>query len=291
MEKISDIIDNIKVREDVLTFVSELEEGYLEYLRLLKSYGEDFVELYLSSFREYEISATINDGTHIPFQTVFRMNSVRQKSIDNAVSMIEQDFSFNEGMLHNVHKKLMEKDKRDYIVKGKYRQKSAELGYFTTDENGKRKGVVLYEAPSPELVPEMMQEVLNFYNSEIDFNEQLKHPFLQAAVAHALVIHIQPYMDGNGRISRVLHHTKLWQHANDILGINLSSPALYFTSNYMLSRKGYRGKIDEINKNALNNEAWNRWFSYNLGIIYEKLTQLNNEIGMLKMIYENSRSR
>lgn len=299
MEKITDIISNIKVQDDVLTFINELEEGYFEYLRLLESYGEDFILLYLSAYRELELVSTleINSGTSL--SAMFHRKITRGDSIMKAIDWIKHDYTLSTKGLHAIHKEVMKNDNRNYLVKGKFRKDPAaigsfmldEAGEFAKDENGEKIGIVKYLAPPAEEVPQMMQEVLDFFNNEMDINEQLRHPYLQSAVAHALVVHVQPYMDGNARTARVLHHVKLWQHAYENLGINISAPALYLSGDYMFSRSSYRGKIDLINDNVLNNEAWNVWLNYNLSIIYGKLGYLTNEIALLKRMYDTSKRR
>ena len=57
-----------------------------------------------------------------------------------------------------------------------------------------------YVPPSPELLPELMEDLVRFCNSE------RLSPLAQAAIAHAQFETIHPFVDGNGRAGRALIH-------------------------------------------------------------------------------------
>ena len=68
---------------------------------------------------------------------------------------------------------------------------------------GRTRAVAEFEGPPHERVPEMMDDLVRFAR-RVDV-----HPVLQAAVAHAQFLTIHPYVDGNGRIGRLLIHKLL----------------------------------------------------------------------------------
>lgn len=292
MGEINEIISQIKVEEDIKEYIADVEQNYFEYLQLLTSYGEDFVKKFLHVYKdqEYMFSNQMEGDSNLA--SMFRIHLSRyDDSIKRAVDLIRRDYAISAKDLHGIHKRVMRGEQREYIVKGRYRDNQAHVGYFTTNEQGERVGHIVYTPPPPEQVPEMMQEVLDFYNSCTDINEQLDHPFLQAAVTHALILHVQPYMDGNSRTARVLQHAKLWQHAYELHGINLISPALYLSGQYSMSRKSYRGKVDLIDQNPFDSEAWNQWLNYSLSLMYSTLVHISEEIKTLKAMYDNSHRR
>lgn len=70
---------------------------------------------------------------------------------------------------------------------------------------GRGAGVVTYLPPPPALVPELMDEVMEFANTtatQID-------PLVAAAVTSFGFVFVHPFMDGNGRLSRFLFHQAL----------------------------------------------------------------------------------
>ncbi|HSI61365.1 MAG TPA: Fic family protein [Ideonella sp.] len=81
---------------------------------------------------------------------------------------------------------------------------------FRTEQNwlrGPARGAagVSYLPPPPDLVPELMQGLMDFANAaprEMD-------PIVAAAIASFGFVFIHPFMDGNGRLSRFLFHQAL----------------------------------------------------------------------------------
>jgi hypothetical protein len=81
---------------------------------------------------------------------------------------------------------------------------------FRTEQNwlrGPARGApgVTYIPPPPEMVPELMNELLSFANNaprEVD-------PITAASVASFGFVFIHPFLDGNGRLSRFLFHHAL----------------------------------------------------------------------------------
>jgi Fic family protein len=64
---------------------------------------------------------------------------------------------------------------------------------------GGRANEVLYEPPPPELVPELMRELMARLNDEDELPAVVR-----AAVAHLNLVQIHPFQDGNGRMGRAL---------------------------------------------------------------------------------------
>lgn len=59
----------------------------------------------------------------------------------------------------------------------------------------------VYEGPAPELVPGLMDELVEWLNDgDLD-----SHPCVRASMAHLNLVAIHPWRDGNGRMSRTLH--------------------------------------------------------------------------------------
>ena len=68
---------------------------------------------------------------------------------------------------------------------------------------GRTRAVADFEGPPHGQVPALMDDLVRFAR-RVDV-----HPVLQAAIAHAQFLTIHPYVDGNGRIGRLLIHKLL----------------------------------------------------------------------------------
>jgi Fic family protein len=60
-------------------------------------------------------------------------------------------------------------------------------------------GIAAYTAPDADMVPALMQELIDWLNVTDD-----AHPLVRAAMAHLRLVSIRPWTDGNGRMSRSL---------------------------------------------------------------------------------------
>jgi Fic family protein len=94
-------------------------------------------------------------------------------------------------VLHRWHSQLMAGSLLDATLHGVWRISPGWIG-------GSSPLDAVYVPPPADLVPELMDDLLAYVNSDED------DPITQAAVAHAQFEAIHPYGDGNGRIGRVL---------------------------------------------------------------------------------------
>ncbi len=65
-------------------------------------------------------------------------------------------------------------------------------------------GQVVYEGPSFEKVPNMMEDFIQWIN-----NNDRMHPLIKAGIVHFYFVHVHPFDDGNGRTARALSNLVL----------------------------------------------------------------------------------
>lgn len=96
--------------------------------------------------------------------------------------------SLTKGVLLTLHKLVL-------------KQIQPEAGYFR-DEPGaifNEAGVVVYIAPSPAKIHPLIDELLLYINDRKE-----KFPLIKAFIAHLVFEKIHPFLDGNGRVGRLL---------------------------------------------------------------------------------------
>ncbi len=69
---------------------------------------------------------------------------------------------------------------------------------------------VIYTPPAPEDVPELMLQLVEWLRAESSI-----HPVLVAGIAQFQLVHIHPFVDGNGRTSRLLSTLCLYASGYD----------------------------------------------------------------------------
>lgn len=62
-----------------------------------------------------------------------------------------------------------------------------------------------HTSPEPLIIKEQMEHLMNWYNQ--DTNQM--HPVTRGAMLHAIFVGIHPFIDGNGRVSRLLLNLEL----------------------------------------------------------------------------------
>ena len=82
-----------------------------------------------------------------------------------------------------------------------------------------------YPLPSPERVPSLMEKFIEKLNTP-----GKKHPVIKAAVAHKDLVFIHPFIDGNGRIARLLMNLVLLREGYNIAIIPPVSRADYISA-------------------------------------------------------------
>lgn len=110
---------------------------------------------------------------------------------------------------------------------------------------------VHYEAPPSEVVPSMMQELIDWCNRV----EQ--SPFVMAAVTHLWFVTVHPLDDGNGRLSRTLA---------DMMLARLDDNARYYSMSAEISmhESGYYDILERTQHGTLDITSWLLWFMEHL---------------------------
>ena len=97
---------------------------------------------------------------------------------------------------HRLHRELLAADPEvESRYRGAWRDGAVWVGF--------NRAVAEFEGPPHGRVPALMDDLVRF-TRRVDV-----HPVLHAAVAHAQFLTIHPYVDGNGRIGRLLIHKLL----------------------------------------------------------------------------------
>jgi len=150
-------------------------------------------------------------------------------------------------LLCAIHKRLMKG------VRGSEKQP----GTIRTSQNwigGTRPGNARYVPPPPEAVPEALAALEKW----IHCDDPLP-PLVKAGLAHVQFETIHPFLDGNGRVGRLLV-TLLVEHWR-----LLSSPLLYSSLGFKRHRQEYYRQLDAVRVSG----DWEGWTSFFLECVRE----------------------
>lgn len=110
-----------------------------------------------------------------------------------------KDIQFTESHIKQLHSVLLKYSIKDDRHRGDYKKFANSVEAFGPD--GKSKGLIFHTA-TPFDTPALMTELIEWTNTQIIRKEL--HPLLIVAVFVVVFLHIHPFQDGNGRLSRAL---------------------------------------------------------------------------------------
>ena len=119
-----------------------------------------------------------------------------------------------------------------------------------------------YIPPNPQDMAECMSDFEKFMNDDDDGMD----PLIKAALLHYQFETIHPFLDGNGRVGRLLINLFL-------IGVNtISSPVLYLSCYLKLNRIEYYDRMSEVRKSG-NYEQWVKFFLQGIAETAEDATE------------------
>jgi Fic family protein len=147
-----------------------------------------------------------------------------------------------EGLIREIHRKLVEGVRGGKADPGNYRRIQNYVANSST-------GDVIYTPPSAVEVPIMMSEMVKWLNADLEI-----HPVLISGIAQFQLVHIHPFLDGNGRTSRLLSTLCLYKAGYDF-------KRLFTISEYYdRDRPTFYKKIQSVRENDMDMTGWLDYF-------------------------------
>jgi Fic family protein len=151
-----------------------------------------------------------------------------------------------EALIREIHGHLVEGVRGGSAAPGEYRR----VQNYVVDS---ATGEIVYTPPSPQDVPVLMQELVAWLNEPGDM-----HPVLASGTAQFQLVHIHPFMDGNGRTSRLLSTLCLYRAGYDF-------KRLFTISEYYdRDRSAFYRAIQGVREHGMDVTGWLEFFTAGL---------------------------
>ena len=147
-----------------------------------------------------------------------------------------------ESLIKNIHKELVKGVRGGSAKPGMYRKIQNYVGNAITGE-------IIYMPPKPKEVPALMKDFVQWINQESDI-----HPVLKSGIIQFQFVHIHPFVDGNGRTSRLLCTAYLYKEDYDFK--KLFSISQY----YDRDRRGFYSAIQKVRNKGMDMTGWLEYF-------------------------------
>lgn len=162
------------------------------------------------------------------------------KALEYGVSQIDNNFPISSRLFKEIHSILLSKGRGSSKEPGQYRVSQNWIG-------GTRPGNAVY-VPPPNMVDACMGNLENFLHDIKSATPVL----LKAAISHVQFETIHPFLDGNGRLGRLLISLLLYE--NKIL----QKPLLYLSLYFKIHRQEYYKHLTNVRVKG----DWESWIDF-----------------------------
>lgn len=176
---------------------------------------------------------------------------------------------FGETLIRRIHYVLLNSVRGANKARGNLRKK---LVYIASP--GSPMEDAIYVPPPPGRLPSLLTNWASYLNSK-DEQDSL----VQIGIAHYQFEAIHPFMDGNGRIGRLLIPLFLYKRKL------LSHPLLYISEYFEKHRKSYYELLLGVSENG----DWENWLKYFLGALLAQASKAQMTVLKMVLLYERLR--
>lgn len=191
-------------------------------------------------------------------------------ALDHGLARLRGGFPLSSRLIREVHGVLLAGGRGSEKTPGEFRHSQNWLG-------GTRPGNALYVPPPPEELAACMSALERFLHDQPERTPTL----LKAALAHVQFETIHPFLDGNGRVGRLLITLLLCAEGA------LSEPLLYLSLYLKQHRQQYYDLLQRVRLDG----DWEEWLRFFLTGVVETAEQATGTARRILELFERDRQR
>ena len=185
----------------------------------------------------------LEEAPGVPFDDVVEVSSY-VAGLEHGLARLQEGFPLSSRLLREIHSRLLARGRGADRLPGEFRRSQNWIG-------GTRPGNASFVPPPPGLVDECMADLETFIHGG-RAGEHALPVLVRAALAHVQFESIHPFLDGNGRLGRLLIVLMLIDS-----GV-LSQPLLYLS----LFFKQHRSRYYELLGGVRHSGDWEAWVDF-----------------------------
>lgn len=233
----------------------ERARGFLEAAKL----SEDWIaRMQKRAFIREAHFTTHIEGTHLTLEQSEKLlagKKVPEANPDDTRELLNYRQAFDlvsgyigsgqpvtEGLIHEIHRRLVRGVRGNSAAPGVYRKIQNYVVNAAT-------GDIVYTPPPAHEVPHLMAELVKWLNTNKEIN-----PIFVAGIAQFQLVHIHPFLDGNGRTARLLSTLCLYRSGYDF-------KCLFTISEfYDRERSRYYRALQSVREHGMEMTNWLEYF-------------------------------
>ncbi len=162
-------------------------------------------------------------------------------ALNHGLKRLRGGFPLSLRLIREIHEVLLSKGRGSHAQPGEFRKSQNWIG-------GSRPGNAAYVPPPPEYVMDCLGDLESFLHEE----ENSLPLLIRAGLVHAQFETIHPFLDGNGRVGRLLITFMLTEKKM------LQEPVLYLSLFFKKHRRLYYDRLNGTRKD----NGWNEWLDF-----------------------------
>lgn len=210
-------------------FDTKMLKNFNEILDIRYTYESNSIEG--NSLTLNETSQFLNTGLTIGGKPlVDHLEAINhQEAIQYIRDLATNNIALSEREIKNIHSLVLKNIQDDEA--GRYRKQPVHI----IQQDGKK-----HEFPQPFIISKLMEDFFIFFNE----NKDTAHPVEMAAHLHQKLVNIHPFIDGNGRTSRLIMNLFLFQKGYPIAVIESEMTKRKMYYNHLSDYQGVVGGGD-----------------------------------------------
>ena len=182
----------------------------------------------------------LDEAPGVPFDDVVEVSNY-VAALEHGLARLREGFPLSNRLLREVHGKLLARGRGADKLPGEFRRSQNWIG-------GTRPGNARHVPPPAQDIADCMAALERFIHAEADGLPIL----VKAALAHVQFETIHPFLDGNGRVGRLLIALMLAD-----AGV-LAQPLLYLSLYFKQHRAEYYRQLDAVRRDG----DWEAWVDF-----------------------------
>ncbi len=211
----------------------------------------------------------LEEAPGVPLDDVVEVSNY-VAALEHGLARLREGFPLANRLIREIHGVLLSRGRGSGKEPGEFRRSQNWIG-------GSRPGNAVFVPPPHSLVPECMGALESFLHADDDGLPVL----VRAGVAHVQFETIHPFLDGNGRIGRLLI-TFLLCHA----GV-LRDPLLYLSLYFKQHRTTYYELLDRVRSDG----DWEEWLAFFLDGVQRTAESAVSTAHRLVAMFHTDRTR